>query len=54
MKEGDEPLRSFSDLLQFYEAKRTDEPAVKPAPPPQPQPQPDTSNEENTTNDSTT
>jgi hypothetical protein len=23
MKEGDEPLRSFSDLLQFYEAKRT-------------------------------
>lgn len=31
MKEGDEPLRSFSDLLQFYESKRTDEP---PTPPP--------------------
>lgn len=27
MKEGEEPLRSFSDLMQFYEAKRTDEPA---------------------------
>lgn len=26
MKEGDEPLRSFSDLLQFYEAKRTPPP----------------------------
>jgi hypothetical protein len=23
MKEGEEPLRSFSDLLQFYEAQRT-------------------------------
>jgi hypothetical protein len=23
MKEGDEPLRSFSDLMQFYESKRT-------------------------------
>ncbi len=31
MKEGDEPLRSFSDLLQFYEAKRTDEPPTPPA-----------------------
>lgn len=32
MKVGEEPLRSFSDLLQFYEAKRTDEgsePAVE-------------------------
>lgn len=30
MKEGDEPLRSFSDLMQFYEAKRTDDvPAPK-------------------------
>ncbi|MFN3191377.1 MAG: S1 RNA-binding domain-containing protein [Aureliella sp.] len=29
MKEGDEPLRSFSDLMQFYEAKRTDVPAPK-------------------------
>jgi uncharacterized protein len=27
MKEGEEPLRSFSDLMQFYEAKRTDPPA---------------------------
>lgn len=27
MKEGEEPLRSFSDLMQFYEAKRTDTPA---------------------------
>ncbi|MCC6509037.1 MAG: S1 RNA-binding domain-containing protein [Pirellulaceae bacterium] len=26
MKEGEEPLRSFSDLMQFYQAKRTDEP----------------------------
>ncbi|GAB5405978.1 MAG: S1 RNA-binding domain-containing protein [Aureliella sp.] len=25
MKEGDEPLRSFGDLMQFYEAKRTDD-----------------------------
>ena len=25
MKEGEEPLRSFSDLMQFYEAKRTDD-----------------------------
>jgi transcriptional accessory protein Tex/SPT6 len=25
MKEGEEPLRSFSDLLQFYEAKRTED-----------------------------
>jgi protein Tex len=25
MKEGEEPLRSFSDLMQFYQAKRTDE-----------------------------
>lgn len=31
MKEGDEPLRSFSDLLQFYEAKRTDVPPPKSA-----------------------
>jgi hypothetical protein len=23
MKVGDEPLRSFSDLMQFYESKRT-------------------------------
>ncbi len=29
MKEGAEPLRSFSDLLQFYDAKRTDEPDPK-------------------------
>lgn len=30
MKEGEEPLRSFSDLMQFYEAKRTDDaPAPK-------------------------
>ena len=30
MKEGEEPLRSFSDLMQFYEAKRTDDtPASK-------------------------
>ncbi len=26
MKKGQEPLRSFSDLLQFYEVKRTDTP----------------------------
>lgn len=25
MKQGDEPLRSFSDLLQFYESKRSDD-----------------------------
>lgn len=25
MKEGEEPLRSFSDLMQFYESKRSDE-----------------------------
>ena len=25
MKEGEEPLRSFSDLMQFYDAKRTDD-----------------------------
>ncbi len=31
MKEGEEPLRSFSDLMQFYQAKRTDD-----APPPKP------------------
>lgn len=31
MKEGDEPLRSFSDLVQFYEAKRTDVPPPKSA-----------------------
>jgi protein Tex len=30
MKEGDEPLRSFSDLLQFYEAKRTVGPETAP------------------------
>jgi hypothetical protein len=24
MKQGDEPLRSFSDLMQFYESKRTE------------------------------
>ena len=30
MKEGEEPLRSFSDLLQFYESKRT-EPSTPPA-----------------------
>lgn len=29
MREGEEPLRSFSDLLQFYEAKRTDAPVPK-------------------------
>ncbi len=28
MKEGEVPLRSFSDLLQFYEAKRSDEPTA--------------------------
>jgi protein Tex len=38
MKEGDEPLRSFSDLMQFYESKRTTpdevvETAVKQEPP---------------------
>ncbi len=33
MKEGEEPLRSFSDLLQFYQAKRTDD--TPPPPPPQ-------------------
>ncbi len=33
MKEGDEPLRSFSDLMQFYEAKRTDEPTTQVPPP---------------------
>jgi protein Tex len=33
MKEGEEPLRSFSDLLQFYEAKRTDEPPTQSPPP---------------------
>ncbi|MCC6511462.1 MAG: S1 RNA-binding domain-containing protein [Pirellulaceae bacterium] len=32
MKKGQEPLRSFSDLLQFYEVKRTDVPG-SPAPP---------------------
>ncbi len=33
MQKGVEPLRSFSDLLQFYELKRTDEPAPEvPAP----------------------
>lgn len=33
MAEGNAPLRSFSDLLQFYEHKRTDPPAVDvPAP----------------------
>ncbi|QDV24673.1 S1 RNA-binding domain-containing protein [Aureliella helgolandensis] len=36
MKDGAEPLRSFSDLLQFYETKRTDEPPVKTVPPPAP------------------
>ncbi|MEZ6138034.1 MAG: Tex-like N-terminal domain-containing protein [Pirellulaceae bacterium] len=45
MKEGEEPLRSFSDLLQFYEAKRTDEatpPTTAPAAatPPTPTPPP--------------
>src|SRR5690606_651184 len=25
MKEGEEPLRSFSDLMQFYESKRSDD-----------------------------
>ncbi|MFK7736790.1 MAG: S1 RNA-binding domain-containing protein [Pirellulaceae bacterium] len=30
MKEGEAPLRSFSDLMQFYEAKRTDPPAPAP------------------------
>ncbi len=35
MKKGQEPLRSFSDLLQFYEVKRTDVPAdAKPETPP--------------------
>ncbi len=32
MKQGTEPLRSFSDLLQFYELKRTDGPGDVPAP----------------------
>lgn len=31
MKDGAEPLRSFGDLMQFYEAKRTDDPAPKSA-----------------------
>ena len=30
MKEGEEPLRSFSDLLQFYEAKRAPTPSEAP------------------------
>jgi hypothetical protein len=29
MVEGTAPLRSFSDLLQFYEHKRTDPPATE-------------------------
>lgn len=33
MEKGTEPLRSFSDLLQFYEKKRTDPPETPPAPP---------------------
>jgi protein Tex len=42
MKVGDEPLRSFSDLLQFYEAKRSDEVTESP-PPPQSSPPPPSS-----------
>lgn len=30
MKQGEEPLRSFSDLFQFYEAQRTGQPAETP------------------------
>lgn len=33
MQQGIEPLRSFSDLLQFYELKRTDPPAAEVPPP---------------------
>lgn len=46
MKKGQEPLRSFSDLLQFYEVKRTDTPntitppAEPTAPPPESAPTP--------------
>jgi hypothetical protein len=41
MKKGQEPLRSFSDLLQFYEVKRTDtQPNVTPAQPSAPAAEP--------------
>ncbi len=45
MKKGQEPLRSFSDLLQFYEVKRSDAPGVtvqpdNPAPAPEAVPAP--------------
>ena len=53
MKKGQEPLRSFSDLLQFYEVKRSDAPGTvtpgtvtpqseQAAPPPEPAPAPPT------------
>ena len=46
MKKGQEPLRSFSDLLQFYEVKRSDTPGTvtpqseQAAPPPEAAPAP--------------
>jgi uncharacterized protein len=33
MKTGKEPMRTFSDLLQFYEAKKQEPPEDRPAPP---------------------
>jgi hypothetical protein len=39
MVEGNAPLRSFSDLLQFYEHKRTDPPASEVPPPSAPETQ---------------
>jgi hypothetical protein len=32
MKTGKEPLRTFGDLKQFFEAKTTDEPPADPPP----------------------
>ncbi len=54
MKKGQEPLRSFSDLLQFYEVKRTDTPNTvtpqsEPSPPP-PEPAPAPPSVENASN----
>ena len=48
MKKGQEPLRSFSDLMQYFEVQRTDTPVAqapvvvepKPAPQPESAPQP--------------
>jgi len=57
MKKGQEPLRSFSDLLQYYEVQRTDVPATpalpvvveaKPTAPPEPNAAPEATQESRT------